>query len=472
MVSSERTAVLKQREQLRMTGIYIADTLVLGGPDAFLSQVDRLAAVTPEDAAAALRTWLVDRPCLALLVEPAAADADAAQLAAARLDRSVLPGGAVLVTQTDPYSELLAVHLTVRDRASLDQRTGQPGALNLVHRLLTTGVAGCDAACLARRLSAIGAEVKLVDDPRFPMDDYYTNGRFSFLRLECPAEHAAEALALLTELVQYSTFTAGDLEAERRDQERLLTRREGSAGARSRQLLRDGLYGDHPLAQDAEGTAASISGITYDDLRSLYRRAFQPENLIISRGLALPHDEVADLLAETLPGRRQAARGHAAGCRSPRRPSRLTDSLGGPLGAVRVGAIRRIQPADEPALELLVAVLSDRLQMDLRETRGLGYSVGASVNLQDTDRAVFTAWVSPPRPRLAEGEQALSEVLRSFDATSVTQDELDKARNARQGRLLMRRLDSISRAYYLAMSELDTAASSAYRRRDFRLRQR
>jgi len=136
--------------------------------------------------------------------------------------------------------------------------------------------------------------------------------------------------------------------------------------------------------------------------------------------------------------------------------------VGGPMAAVRVGAIKPIAPADAPALELLVAVLSDRLQMDLRETRGLGYSVGAGLGVHG-DRAVFTAWVSPPGPRLQEAEVALSDALRTFDAATVTAEELDAARSALQGRLMMRRLDSISRAYYLAMSELEAEGVDAYR---------
>lgn len=455
------TQTLKQREQLRMTGIYISEQLVLGGPESLLGRRQLLADVTTDDAAAALRTWLVDQPCLALLVEPATGVDTGDGPAEATLERSQLPGGAVLVTQTDPHGELLAVHLTVRHRALLDQRAGQPGALNLVHRLLATGVPGCDEACLSRRLGAIGAELKLVDDPRFPMDDYYTNGHFSFLRLECPVEHAEEALELITQLVQFSTFTAEDLDRDRRGLVRTLERRQGSAGATARQLLRDGLYGDHPLALPPEGTAASVAELSYDDLRGLYRRAFQSENLIVSVVSPLGHGEVAELLTG-LP-----ASGGDAAAMPPvpltATPQRLTASLGGPMGAVRVGTVRRIDPADVPALELLVAVLSDRLQMDLRETRGLGYSVGAGFTARGTDRAVFSAWVSPPRPRLAEGEEALTQALRTFDAATITTDELQKARSARQGRLLMRRLDSISRAYYLAMSELQTGGLDQYR---------
>jgi predicted Zn-dependent peptidase len=155
-----------------------------------------------------------------------------------------------------------------------------------------------------------------------------------------------------------------------------------------------------------------------------------------------------------LPGGGGQPNGHLPPLPETTRPARLTATVGGPMGAVRAGAVRAIAPADAAALEMLGAILSDRLAMDLRETRGLSYSVGAALQTHG-DRGVFTAWVNPPSARLAEGEQALTEFLRGFDAATITQAELDKIRSARQGRMLMRRLDSISRAYQLAMAELD-----------------
>jgi len=455
VVAMARTATLQQREQLRMTGIYISEPLVLGGPDALVSYLDRLALVAPGDVERMLRTWLVDRPVVALLVEPSVA-ADAAVGPASReatVERSVLPRGAVLVSQTSPGSQLMAIHVTVRGRALLDARHARPGALNLVHRLLDYGISGCDETCLARRLRSLGADVKWTDDPRFPMDDYYTNGEFSFVRVECPAENGAEVLALLAEVAQFSTFTGEDLAREREEQLGLLQRREGTASWQASRLLAEGLYGDHPLALPAEGTTETVAAVTYDELRSLYRKAFQPENLVLAVVSPYSHAELAGMIPDLADGGGETALEMPPLEPTPA-PERLTATVGGPMAAIRLGAIRRVDPADEAALELLVAVLSDRLVMDLRETRGLSYSVGASVRLHG-EQAVFAAWLNPPAPRLAEGEEALGAALRAFDATAIDQEELDTARAARQGRLMMRRLDSISRAYYLAMAELD-----------------
>ena len=460
VVSMARTNTLKEREQLRMTGIYIAEPLVLGGPDFLLSYLERLEAVTVDDVTRMLQTWLVDQPCLALLVEPAEAEADAGANTSseAPVERSELDSGAVLVSQTNPGSALMAVHVAVRDRAELDRHFGQPGALNLVHRLLESGISGCDRACLARRLRRLGARIKLVDDPRFPMDDYYTNGRFSFIRVECAADQGAAVLSLLGELAQFSTFTDEDLARERRQQLALLSRRAGTASWQAQRLLAEGLSGDHPLALPAEGTTASVEAIGYDDLRSLYRNAFRPENLILAVVSPYSHEELKTMLP-SLPGGGNGTRDEVGPVPETTSPARLTAHVGGPMAAVRLGAIRRVASTDVHALEMLTAVLSDRLVMDLRETRGLSYSVGARMRVAG-DRAVFSARLNPPTARLAEGEAALATALRDFDAATITQDELDRVRGARQGRLMMRRLDSISRAYYLAMAELDGDVSS------------
>ena len=80
----------RSKLQLRMTGIYLAEQLVLGGPDFTVSYLQRLAGVTPDEVERMLRIWFVDRPVLALLVEPAIAAATAtdAPAAAATVDRT------------------------------------------------------------------------------------------------------------------------------------------------------------------------------------------------------------------------------------------------------------------------------------------------------------------------------------------------------------------------------------------------
>ncbi len=494
IVRMTETNTLLEREQLRMTGIYIAEPLVLGGTDFFVTFLDHLRDVTADDVTNVLTNWLVDAPCQAVLVEPAEAasagpatpsgmpagmsmppamaaamkargmapaDTTAASApppaiavpAPPKVERSVLSNGAVLVSQTVPDNPLQAVHLAVRGRALLDRDNAAAGGLDLVHRLLNEGIAGCDKTCLARRWRSLGAVIKLVDDPRFPMDDYYTNGRFSFIRLETSSANGKPALDLLAELIQHAVFAREDFEQTRTQRVKDLERRQTSARTTANRLLDEGLYGDNPLALPPEGSVKSLKALDYNQVRMLYRRAFQPQNLVFSIVGPATHQELKAQLESLLPG---------TGTPGPDLPPlpvttadrTLTRTVGGEMTAIRLGSVLDVAPADAQALSLVVAILSDRMAMDLRETKGLSYSVGSSLSLFG-GQGVFQAWINPPRERKDEGLQAVTKFIRGFAAGTITTAEMDKVRNARQGRTMMRRLSSMGQAYYLGMAELD-----------------
>ncbi|NCQ34460.1 insulinase family protein, partial [bacterium] len=488
IVRMSETNTLLEREQLRMTGISIAEPLVLGGTDFFVSYLERLREVTADDVTSILANWLVDAPCQAVLIEPdpeKAGDAESPEgmamppamaeamkkmgqpdepsptkaapqittQAPPKVERSVLANGAVLVSQTVPGNPLQAVHLAVRGRAVLDREKAAAGALDLVNRLLEEGIGGCDHACLARRLRRLGAVVKLYDDPRFPMDDYYTNGRFSFIRLQTTASEGAEALGLLTELTQHAVFTAEDFARIRDMRIQDLQRNHASARTVANDLLDQALYGEHPLVLPPEGSAESLQGLDYNQIRMLYRRAYQPQNLVFSIVGPATHQELKAALENDLPG---------TGTPGPDLPplpvtttsSTVTRTVGGEMAAIRLGSIFALEDADAPSLSLAVAILSDRMAMDLREKRGLSYSVGSSLALHG-DEGEFTAWINPPSERKDEGLQAITDFIATFDPATITADEMDKIRSARQGRTMMRRLSGMGQAYYLGMAELD-----------------
>ena len=501
------TQTLLNREQLRMTGIYIADALVQGGPDELLGYTDRLNAVTSDDVSGTLDRWLVGAPCLAVLVEPgqtdeapatakapgmpggmpsgmppamgagkapamppsvamkapeapAPASAPAAPVAppAPAPERSVLPSGAVVVSVTNPDSPLAAIHLTVRARSRLDRELGGAGAVDLAHRLLDEGTTGCDGTCYAARLRELGALVKTVDDPSIPMDDYYTTGRFSFIRIECAAAHGREVLAVLASALRDPAWKEADFNRVRGQRKVDLARQQGSARATAEALLDRELYGDHALALPPEGDPQSVGALTFRQEREVAREAFAPRNLIIACVGPQTHAQWCADVSVVLPGTGVPT---AALPKLPVTTAAKSAGakVGGQMASIRFGTVFDVEPADEAALGLLVAILSDRLAMDLRETRGLSYSVGAGLELE-AGQATLTASLNPPAARREEGVAALRGFLAAFDAKTITPEEVARTWASRRGRLMMRRLSSLGQAYYLAMAELDGDVSA------------
>ena len=498
IVRMSQTTTLLEREQLRMTGIYIAEPVALGGADFFVSYLEQLHEVTAEDVTRSMTNWLIDSPCLAVLIEKESSEEEGpmdgmpagmkmpegmkmppAMLAAMKkqgmgstdekpeekekpvakaptvlkVDRSELANGAVLVSQTNADSPLMAIHLTVRGRAMLDMENAHAGALDLVHRMLTEGYAGCDHSCMARQLRELGAVVKLVDDDRIPMDNYYTNGHFSFIRIELASQYGPEMLDMLIREIQHAAFDDEDFEKIRTERVESMSDQSVSARSVANRTLEEILYGEHPLVQPAEGSAESLAALDFNQVRQVYRKAFSPENLIFSIVGPYPHEEMRQLIEDKLPGRGKPVDGLPA-LPVTTEAVQVRKTVGGELSAIRLGSIVPVDSQDTESLKLVTSIMSTRMAMDLRETRGLSYSVGASFSVR-SGLGEFNAWINPPVERMDEGLEAIKSFIADFDASSITQDELDKIRSARTGRLMMRRLSSMGQAYYLAMAELN-----------------
>ena len=107
---------------------------------------------------------------------------------------------------------------------------------------------------------------------------------------------------------------------------------------------------------------------------------------------------------------------------------------------------------DAVSLELATAILSDRLQSNLREKQGLAYSVGASLWL-DKDFGWYLCSMGTSAPKY---QQALDGIILEIDKLRLdgpTTDEVDKARNQLWGRLMSAKLSRINQAFYLAVDE-------------------
>jgi len=72
------------------------------------------------------------------------------------------------------------------------------------------GTLARDSAAFSAALDALGARVKVVDDPAIPYDDYYTTPEYSYVRLEVPAARWREAISLLGEIVRFPRLAADE----------------------------------------------------------------------------------------------------------------------------------------------------------------------------------------------------------------------------------------------------------------------
>jgi zinc protease len=117
-----------------------------------------------------------------------------------------------------------------------------------------------------------------------------------------------------------------------------------------------------------------------------------------------------------------------------------------------MGAIVEVPESDRAALAVVSLVLSDRLQMDLRETQGLAYSIGASLATLGADRGLLLVGMGTAPDNVEKAEAEIHRVARELRAGPIESDEIQRIVAARVGRILMRRLPTQNQAMYDGLS--------------------
>src|SRR5262249_26325906 len=194
------------------------------------------------------------------------------------------------------------------------------------------------------------------------------------------------AIDVLSDMVTGSLIEAREVEAERGVILEEIAMNEDDPGDLVHEAFSDLVFGDTPLGRPILGTVDSINSITRDRIAEHYRARYTPDRLVVAAAGNLDHAQVVELTAAAF----GAARAGAATPASPRLGSTTAAASAGtgvrlvsrPIEQTNlVLGCRRLARTDSRrfALGVLNAALgggmSSRLFQEVREKRGLAYSV-------------------------------------------------------------------------------------------------
>jgi len=476
---SQETEEFFLREKPHFYGIVRGDKIAGQGLSSILTLPERLARLTIEDLETEHSRWPGDRFRLAVVLPREETKPDDTSGAGAAHLRTTLRNGIDLLVLSGAESPVLALHLLVRGRSEVEP-DGLDGAVELLHRLMQVRTSKSSPEQLARRLRGIGAEVKTADDPNIPYDDFYSSPRASFVRLQTLDEHAEEAFALLAELLGPPAWTDEEFGEQQKAMLAAAQRASASAATAGRAIARRALHGSAPRSRAVFGTPETLARITPPALRDLARRYWIGNRMLLVVGTSLPPEDVVALaerhlgelpagsspppldLGESIAARLRGSLPSAdsippdlPGLALPEsvlfRVHRM-DAKQGSLVYSRL--LGRVDGETQPAIEVWNAVLSSAIQFQLRETEGLAYSIGSSVEWLDDGTVLWTA-------SAGSASKNLPRILAGFDeflgaALANAPDSAAVTTQAAQiyGRALMRRATRMNRAYAAGMAML------------------
>jgi zinc protease len=269
-----------------------------------------------------------------------------------------------------PELPIIALYSAFRDAGSAADPPGRQGLAAFGARMLTEGAGELDASAYQERLSELGAALT------------FTADRDALVgRLEAVRDYRDQAFELLRLALINPRFDADAVERVRKSRLAELARLETDPSYVARHAWWQGVFPNHPYGRDPEGTEADTAAITEDDLRSAFMRRMTKENLIVSAAGAICIAELAEALDRVfgdLPDRGMTSAVPDA-VFVPSDP--LVVRLPFPQSSCLFGhvGVRPTSPDYFPAIVLNQIVgggtLTSRLFVELREKRGLVYSV-------------------------------------------------------------------------------------------------
>ncbi len=367
--------------------------------------------------------------------------------------RTVLPSGLRILTEAIPATRSASVGVWV-GVGSRDETPAQSGVSHFLEHLLFKGTHKRSALDISAQVEAVGGETNAFTTKEYTC--YYAR----VLDADLPL-----AVDVLCDLVADSLLEAADVETERGVILEEIAMHDDEPGDEVHDLFTRAVYGDHPLGRLISGTEETISPMSRRQIQSFYRRRYTPASIVVAAAGNLDHATVVRLVRtalagtplDTAPAPPAPQRAAEPGVRT-RPPTTLVRTKDSEQAHVVLGC-PGISRLDERrfALGVLNNVLgggmSSRLFQEIREKRGLAYSV-YSYSSQYADSGVFAVYAGCAPGKVDEVLELTRAELAAVAAGGVTDVEVARGKGMVKGSYVLGLEDNGSRMSRLAKGEL------------------
>jgi zinc protease len=375
--------------------------------------------------------------------------APAPSQAAAKIQHLISPGGIEAWFVQDATVPLVAMEYSFGGGATQDP-ADKSGVGNMVANLLDEGSEDLDSKTFHERLDRRAIELS------FTSTRDYFRGSLRMLK-----DNTDEAYDLLRMSLTSPHFESADVERVRAQILSGLRRDTSNPSALASRKFLEVAFGDHPYGRQANGTLESVPKIDVADMKDYVRRVLAKDTLRIAVVGDIDPATLGKLLDRTfgtLPAK--ASLTPVADVEAAKPPQRAFIPLDVPQTVVTFGGpgIKRHDPnfmAGYVVNHILGGgTLSSRLYHEVREKRGLAYSVYQSLLWMDHS-AIFIGNTGTRADRAGETVDAINKEIRRMAEDGPTQQELDEAKSYLKGSQMLALDTSSKLASALLQYQLD-----------------
>jgi predicted Zn-dependent peptidase len=370
-------------------------------------------------------------------------------LSGARLTE--LDSGVRVVTEEVPSVRSVALGLWVRT-GSRNETPAQAGVSHFLEHLLFKGTARYSAIEISERFDGLGAAINAA-----------TGKETTHLHARFLDEHTEAVFDLLAEMLLAPTYP--DIDSERQVVLEEIAMYDDEPQDRVHDVLAEAVFGEHPLGRRVLGEPEVIASIPVPDIEAYRSARYAAPQIVVGAAGHLDHDRIVELAQRLVNPPSEGGgvveaelEGRSRLCFLSKETEQYHICFGAP-------GLRRDDQRRFP-LAVLDAIFggstSSRLFREVREKRGLAYSVG-SYNEQFTDQGLVATYVGTREDNVEEACAIIGNEMARLRVEPVSEEELTRAKESVKGRLVLSsestaaRMTRISRAtlFGLPIESLD-----------------
>jgi predicted Zn-dependent peptidase len=366
--------------------------------------------------------------------------------------RTVLPSGLRIVTEEVPSVRSAAIGIWV-NVGSRDETPAVAGASHFLEHLLFKGTTRRTALEISATIEAVGGEMNA-----------FTSKEYTCFYARVIDTDLPMAIDVVSDLITSSIVSALDVDAERKVVLEEIAMRDDDPSDLVHDLYAETYYGDTQLGRPILGTIKSIKDMTRSSVFNYYKKKYLPQDLVVAVAGNIKHKRVVAMVEEALsrdnfldvkgaPQIRPNTPVKTKPMQSVGLMTRKTEQAHMFYGMEGVARSDERRFAMGVLASALGGGMSSRLFQEIREKRGLAYSVYAyAQQFAGSGQIGFYAGCNPTKA--IEVVEIIREVLADVAENGMSHEEVERAKGAVRGSLVLSQEDSGSRMSRIGKNEI------------------
>jgi predicted Zn-dependent peptidase len=359
--------------------------------------------------------------------------------------REVLGNGLRLITESMPHvrSVTIGVWLTRGSRHESDQRSG---IAHFVEHMLFKGTATRSAEDIAQSIDSIGGQL-----------DAFTAKEYASYYIKVLDEHLPLAVDLLSDIVLRPAFAAEEIEREKKVILEEIKMVEDTPDDLVHEVFTQFFWEGHPLGRPILGSKETVEALNRDILTEYFQGAYVASNIVISAAGNLEHGRVRELIEGAFGAVPRT--GHPLNGTPPRVVPQVTTRIKDlEQSHICLGTNSYRQDHDDRYVSYILNTvlggsMSSRLFQNVREKRGLAYSVFSGMSAY-RDAGNFTIYAGCANEAIEEVVDLCVAEMRTLKDTPVQASEIRRAKDHLKGSLMLGLENTSSRMSHMARQEI------------------